>query len=214
MFRQIRKETTMTVAVAVTQRPARPDEPEPAWDIARLFPAQGCWSEEDYLALDTNLRVEFADGTVEVQEMPTQRHQLIIAYLLRRLEDFVAAQNLGVVLFAGLRVRLWPGKFREPDVVFMARAHDERRGEQYWEGADLVMEVVSDDRELDLEKKRREYAQAGIPEYWLVDPRDRQIVVLRLDDGSYAVHGVFSAGEIATSVLLAGFAVDVAEVFG
>ena len=41
----------------------------------------------------------------------------------------------------------------------------------HWTGADLVIEVVSpDDPDLDLVVKRQEYAQAGIPEYWIVDP--------------------------------------------
>jgi len=202
----------MTTTAAPKHRDAWAGEPEPAWEIARLFPAQGCWSEEDYLGLDTNLRVEFSHGAVEVQEMPTQRHQLIIAYLFRRLDDFVTAHSLGTVLFAGLRVRLWPGKFREPDLVFMLRSHDARRGEQFWEGADLVMEVVSDDRDRDLVRKRREYARAGIAEYWIIDPRDRQIVVLRNDAGDYEVQGIFGDGDAATSALLPGFTVAVADV--
>ena len=190
------------------------DEPEPAWDIARLFPAQGHWTEEDYLALDTNLRVEFSHGIVEVQEMPTEAHQLIVAHLFRRLDDFNMARGLGIALFAGIRVRLWPGKFREPDIVFMHHRHDARRGEQYWQGADLVMEVVSEDRDRDLVTKRHEYALAGIAEYWIVDRRDRQIVVLRLEDQSYAVHGVFGEADVASSSHLPGFEVAVADVFG
>ena len=40
------------------------DHPEPAWEIAYLFPAQGAWSEDDYLSLTegTNHLVEFSDG--------------------------------------------------------------------------------------------------------------------------------------------------------
>ena len=55
----------------------------------------------------------------------------------------MTAGNLGEVLFAGVRVRLWPGKFREPDVLFMRAEHAGRITDEYWEGADLVMEVVS-----------------------------------------------------------------------
>ena len=203
------------MAIHTTSRPqtAWVDEPEPAWDIARLFPAQGHWTEADYLVLDTNLRVEFSHGSVEVQDMPTQRHQLLVAYLFRHLADFAAAHGLGVVLFAGIRVRLWPGKFREPDVAFMLAGHDGRRGEQYWEGADLVMEVVSDDRDRDFLTKRREYARAGIPEYWIVDPHEAQVIVLRLADGAYVVHGDFGPGESAGSALLPEFAVAVSDLF-
>ena len=77
------------------------------------------------------------------------------------------------------------------------------------------MEVVSDDdRRRDLEIKRREYATAGISEYWIVDPKLRSITVLVLDGKQYVEHGVFALGERATSRLLSGFAADVTATFG
>jgi Uma2 family endonuclease len=185
---------------------------EPTWEIARLFPDQGTWSEEEYLALGGNRLVEFSHGIVEVLTMPTMAHQLIVLFLSDTLRAFVAAHGLGTVLIAPFRVRLWPGKFREPDVFFMRFEHEARMGNEFWDGADLVMEVVSDDdRRRDLEIKRREYAKAGIPEYWIVDPLLGRIIVLRLDGASYAVHGEFARGERATSSVLPGFAVDVTE---
>lgn len=185
---------------------------EPVWDIAWLFPNQGCWSVEEYLDLDTNHLVEFSHGYVEVLPMPTQSHQLIVAFLYNALLTFARARNLGRVLFAPLRVRLWEGKFQEPDVVFMLAEHADRCSDEYWEGADLVMEVVSEDgRYRDTVTKRREYARAGIPEYWIVDPQEERITVLTLAGDSYTVHGEFKRGTEATSVLLEGFAVSVDE---
>jgi Uma2 family endonuclease len=192
------------------------DEPEPTWEIARLFPAQGTWSEWEYLDLDSNHLVEFSNGCLEFPPMPTTTHQLIVAYLYRLLLAFATAHDLGTVLFAALPVRLWRRKFREPDVVFMRKEHANRIREQYWNGADLVMEVVSGkgkDRRRDLVDKRREYARAGIPEYWIVDPRDERITVLRLARKRYIVHGEFDKGTTATSHLLPGFTVDVSEAF-
>lgn len=178
-----------------------------------LFPPQGQWSEEEYLALNTHRRVEYSDGCIEVLEMPTQSHQLIIGAVYRLLFEFVAALRSGVVLPAGIRVRLWPGKFREPDIVLMRAEHAQRRREEYWDGADLVMEVVSSDRERDLITKRREYARAGIPEYWIVDPLLSMITVLVLDGDTYRQHGAFKAGQVATSVALPGFQAAVDHVF-
>ncbi|MFO0956477.1 MAG: Uma2 family endonuclease [Isosphaeraceae bacterium] len=67
-------------------------------------------------------------------------------------------------------VRLGPDKIREPDIVFLLAEHADRIGKQVLEGADLVMEVVSEDRRRDLVEKRADYAEAGIPEYWIIDP--------------------------------------------
>ena len=195
-----------------TTKPA--DAPELTWEIARLFPAQGHWSEEEYLALDTNHLIELSHGQLEVLPMPTQSHQLLVIALFELLRNFVRKEELGTVLLAPMRVQLWPGKFREPDILFMTTQNDARRSDRFWEGADLVMEVVSpDDPERDKVTKRREYAQAGIPEYWIVDPTDASITVLTLQGKEYALHGEFVSGETATSVLLDRFAVEVAAVY-
>jgi Uma2 family endonuclease len=193
-----------------------PEGLEPAWDIARLFPPQGSWSEEEYLCLPGNHLTEFDHGRVEVLEMPSELHQLLVAWLYRTLLTFVEAADLGTVLFAPFPVRLWEGKLREPDVLFMRREHAHRRHQRYWQGADLVMEVMSpDDPKRDREIKRREYALAGIPEYWLIDPRDETVTVLTLpeDSDAYAVHGVFPRGTQAGSPALPGFVVEVEQLF-
>ena len=189
---------------------------EPVWEIATLFPDQGQWSEEEYLGLETNRLVEFSDGHLAVLPMPTQTHQALVFLLSRLLYTFAAQKVIGYVLPAALRVRLWQGKYREPDVVFMLSQHAQRRHESYWEGADLVMEVVSnspEDRRRDLVTKRREYAQAGISEYWIIDPQNQTIAVLWLDDKEYIQRGRYGRGEMAESVLLPEFAVALDEVF-
>jgi Uma2 family endonuclease len=187
---------------------------EPTWEIAQLFPAQGHWSEEEYLALDTNHLIEYSHGQIEVLPMPTQSHQLLVIALFKLLDNFIRTRQLGTVLLAPMRVQLWQGKFREPDILFMRTEHEDRRSDQFWQGADLVMEVVSpDDPRRDRVTKRREYAQTGIPEYWIVDPAQRSITVLTFDGQTYALHGEFEEGADATSVLLDGFNVSVRAVF-
>jgi Uma2 family endonuclease len=191
-----------------------PWEPEPTWEIARLFPPQGQWSEEEYLALDTNQLVEFSDGFLEFLPMPTIFHQLILQYLYRELESFVAARKLGTVVTAGYKVRLRSGRFREPDVLFIKAAHQSWIKKQYCEKVDLVIEVVSEkNRPHDIEKKRVEYATAGIPEYWIVDPEEETITVLVLKSRQkmYTEFGILRKGMKAASKLLPGFAVDVTE---
>lgn len=198
------------------QRP-RSGPGDPAWEIAMLFPSQGAWHEDDYLALQarTNLLVELSDGCIEVLPMPNPLHQRIVKYLFRMLEAFVLALGAGEVLFAPLPVRLWSGKYRDPDIVYLrpGRITDPRRQPH---GADLAIEVVSEDepdRQRDLVTKREEYARAGIAEYWIVDRQEHMITVLTLDGQTYRVHGEFGRGSVAASVLLPGFRVQVDEVF-
>ena len=183
--------------------------------VLQLLPRQGAWSEAQYLWLTdhTNRLVEFTDGYIEVLPMPTQKHQAISQVLLLALHAYV--QRIGGRVFYGpLRLRVREDKYREPDLLLLLDADDPRGQDRYWLGADLVVEIVSPDNpDRDLVEKRRDYAEANIPEYWIVDPRSETIVVLRLQDGAYVEHGVFGRGARATSALLEGFAVDVAAVF-
>jgi Uma2 family endonuclease len=152
----------MVAKGAIEMHAASPSTPisvagEPTWEIARLFPNQGTWSEQEYLDLKGNWLVEFTDGKVAVLPMPTTTHQLIVAFLYGELLRFITPAKLGMTLFAPLRVRILPRTYREPDIVFMLAANASRILEEFWEGADLVMEVVSDDgRQRDLESKRED----------------------------------------------------------
>ena len=181
--------------------------------IAELLPPNGMWSAEDYLWLSarTNRLVEFAEGSIEVLPRPTDKHQAIVEFLFLLLYDY-ASRTDGKARFAPLRLRVAEGRYREPDILYLRAADDVWRGERFWTGADLVMEVVSpDDPERDHATKRKEYAEAGIAEYWIVDPQDEAIVVLRLAGQAYVEHGRFVRGQMANSALLAGLSADVSS---
>ena len=95
----------------------------------------------------------------------------------------------------------------------VTRVNDERRSNRYWTGADLVVEVVSpDDPDRDYITKRADYAEAAIPEYWIVDPQQSRITVLTLTGDTYTTHGEFHPGDTATSPLLPSFTADVTHV--
>ena len=88
----------MSTIPAKLEPPAGLTYGEPVWDIARLYPAQGCWTEREYLELNTNQLVEFSHGYVEFLPMPTTSHQRILLFLLRLLDGFATTGKLGEVL--------------------------------------------------------------------------------------------------------------------
>lgn len=201
-----------------TRKRVHPRHPggEPVWELAYLYPPQGQWSEQAYFALPGDILVEFDHGTVELLPMPTLAHQFIVLYLYRLLHEFVQTHQLGWVLAAPLPVRLRPRVYREPDVIFLSADRPERQADSYPDGADLVMEVVSggrEDRRRDLVVKPTEYAAAGIAEYWIVDPDEQAILVLRLAGDEYVEHGRFTGGTDAISALLPGFVVSLPDVW-
>lgn len=147
--------------------------------------------------------------------MPTWLHARLGFVLAMLLDDFARPTRLGLAAPAPLYVRLWEGEIRQPDVVFCftENIHDRRKIQN---GADLAIEVVSEgkeNRDRDLPKKRQLYAQAGIREYWIVDPQERTISVLALEGDSYRTVGEYKEADQATSLLLPGFSVGVREVF-
>ena len=179
--------------------------------VLDLRPIQGLWTEEQYLTMTDHSRrlLEFDDGYIEVLPMPTDKHQAISQFVFLALLAFIQRIG-GKVLYAPLRLQIRAGKHREPDILLVRDAHDPRRQNRYWLGADLVVEIVSpDDPDRDTVVKRADYAEAGIPEYWIIDPEHQSITVLQLAGDVYLEHGVFHRNEVATSALLTGFAVSV-----
>ncbi len=192
----------------MSSMPATPShEPEYAWEIATLYPAQGEWSEEEYLELTdhANRRIEYTEGRLEFLPMPTDIHETLVRFLFRALDRYVDQRKLGEVFSNGIRLRVAAQKYRLPDVIFLHRDHFYARHNRAWEGADLVMEVVSDspaDRQRDYEQKLIDYAAAQVAEYWIVDRERKVVIVHGLVGGAYSVLGEYIRGQIAASRLL------------
>ncbi len=182
----------------------------------QTFPKFGEWTEADYYPLsDRGRLVELSDGEIEVIELPTDFHQLILLRLSMALHAFVSAAKLGHVRFAPLPVRLWPGKVREPDLVYMSAQHADRIG-TYWGVPDLAVEILSPGTaQKDRETKRLEYAAAGVAEYWILDPESKTAELLRLEQSIalYREVETLSAEDRLTSALFPGFSLDLAALF-
>ena len=171
-------------------------------------------SYDDFLAFaDEDIHGEWVDGEVTVFMPASGIHQDLIGFLYILLSWFTRHGDLGRVRLAPFAMRVEDlGWSREPDLLFIARHHLHRLTETRLIGpADLVVEVVSDDSERrDYDAKRQAYQAAGIPEYWLLDPRSghRQAQFLRLDaNGVYYPAALDDRGRFHSAVL-PGFWLD------
>lgn len=125
------------------------------------------WSDEDSHA-------EWVDGAVIVHMPPRNEHQELVGFLFALVREFVNLFDVGRVQIAPFEVKLWPGgPSREPDIFFLKQENLHRLGSKRLEGPpDLIIEVVSPDSvHRDRDEKYHEYAQAGVPEYWIIDSR-------------------------------------------
>ena len=193
----------------------------PTYEVTACFPKQGRWSERKYLDLcerSPETRLELVDGQVVLLPLPTRTHQILQGWLASRLTARCGFAN---VLTNGYKLRLPPRPrpdgepdYRLPDVL--ASVDGVGFGEAHATAATLVVEIVSDapsDRERDLVEKRRDYAEAGVPEYWVVDPRGQTVLQLVLDGDAYREAGTFGAGQTFVSAAVEGVTVPVDELF-
>jgi Uma2 family endonuclease len=151
-------------------------------------------SYEEFLGLpEDEGRVEFVDGIRLVSPGATGPHAVAVARLNRRLAQSLPAGY--EVLSAPLDWVLSrePLLVRQPDIVVVTL--EQARLPRLSEPPLLAVEVLSPGSvEQDLVHKRREYADAGLPWYWLVSLAPAQVVVLRNAGDSFAAHAS-AAGE-------------------
>ncbi|MEZ4835244.1 MAG: Uma2 family endonuclease [Caldilineaceae bacterium] len=178
------------------------------------YPPQGQWTYEDYACLpDDGWKYEVMKGRLYITPAPAPQHQRVILRLSQQLTTYVDKRKLGEIFIAPVDVILPNalGAPVQPD-IFLVNAEDaEIVGEKYVEGVPaLVVDVLSPSNWLDDRRTKLEiYAEAGVSEYWIVDPRARTVEVFTLADQGYELLGRYAVGEVASSRLLDGFAVAV-----
>lgn len=181
------------------------------------LPARGVWTYEDYALLpDDGKRYEVIRGELYMSAAPRPLHQRVIFRLSYFLESFLEVHKVGTAFGAPIDVLL-PEKLGDPvqpDILFVREDRLGIVGETYIEGApDLAIEVLSPSNPAhDRSLKYLLYEEAGVPEYWIIDPLDRTVEVYVLKEGTYEQLGKWSEGETAHSTVLEGFSVPVDEI--
>ena len=175
-------------------------------------------SLEEFLALgETDERVELIDGALYIMSTPTKDHQFLLARLIVYFELYLDAftpapaevyQDITTILSPELQ------RVVEPDLVVILGGRNDIGGLIYVEGVpDIVVEILSSDRSHDLVRKRQIYAEAGVREYWILDPRHDTVTLLELRGGVYVARATLAAGDTLTTPLLPGLAVPLADIF-
>jgi Uma2 family endonuclease len=203
---------------------------EPAYTLSLLeehdgqtWPAEGEWTYEDYLRIprrpDDGRRFEVIRGVLYVTATPTWPHQYAVSELSYLLQSFVRKRRLGVILASPFDIRL-PQRIAdpvEPDLIFFRKGNQPQGEDCYFEGVpDMVVEVLSPKtRRRDQTTKLDAYRDAGIPEYWVVDPKARTVVVYGLSEDRARYVELFrgGVGESVGSAVLPGLTVEVGELF-
>ena len=171
---------------------------------------------EDYRTAPPDKRYELLDGELLSTPAPNLRHQDIQARLGSRLSRFIEERALGKLFFAPCDVVLSDTDVVQPDLLFVSREREHllRNGDNVRGAPDLVVEILSPaTAERDRGHKRALYAKHGVKEYWLVDPAAETVSILRPSAGALVVTRTFGRNETLRSPLLAGFELDLDDVF-
>ena len=189
--------------------------------MATLKPRTGIQlSVEEFMELPDTFdkrKMELDEG--ELYIMPRRRtgHQFLQARMLLHTGDYLdefddpPAQVFHDVIVALL---LESRILYSPDLVVILRGGRATVTDRMVEGVpDIVLEILSSDRRRDLVRKRQVYAEAGVLEYWIFDPRADTATMLELRDGQYVERAVLTADDTLTTPLLPGLAIPLTDVF-
>jgi Uma2 family endonuclease len=160
---------------------------------------------------DDGKRHELIDGEHYVTPSPNTRHQQISADLLALIWTYLEAHSLGRIFHAPYDVVFSQFDVVEPDLLYVS---NERAATvvtpQHVRGVpDIVMEIASPGtRKRDETIKRRLYEQAGVSEYWIIDPETHVVrVYRRIGDGfDRPIELSREASDVLTTPLLPGLA--------
>ena len=162
-------------------------------------------------------KMELDDGALYIMPRPRIVHNFAqnefhLHFALYR--NRMAGPPIQVYTDVIVALSLESGRLYAPDVTVILPGNPCAVRDRMVEGApDIVIEVLSSDRNRDLVRKRQVYAEAGIPNYWICDLRRDTLALLELRDGVYAERATLNADDTLTAPLLPGFAIPLSDIF-
>ncbi|MCL2352336.1 MAG: Uma2 family endonuclease [Firmicutes bacterium] len=171
------------------------------------------YTYEDWLNFDDGVRAEIIDGRVVMMAEPSQRHEEISIELTRQFANFLLGKRCRVF---GSRFGVKLFKNRHTIVVpdLLVVCDRSKLNGKICDGApDLVVEILSPSSSgYDKVVKFNQYLQAGVREYWIVNPDDDTVTVYTLEDGKY-VAGMYTGDTAVQVSVLPGLEIDLKLLF-
>ena len=163
--------------------PCMVQEPGAAYAVqiitAQKYPRQGSYTVDDYLAFPDDQRIELIDGVVYDMSAPTTPHQLIGGEIYALLREFIAGKKGSFIPFISpVDVQLDKDNktMVQPDVCVVCDRSKINRV-RIFGAPDFVVEIFSPSTKMkDILIKMKKYQNAGVREYWMVDPDGETVI--------------------------------------
>lgn len=179
----------------------------------------GAWTYADYKdwALAPGERFEVIHGFAYAMSAPNERHQLVLGELCRQIANYLVGKNCKVFP-APYDVRLFykengsDDTVVQPDIAVLCG--NEKRGAEGCRGApDFIAEILSpSNTAIEMERKFSLYREAGVREYWVLDPENNILRTYQFKDGA-VLSGLYTARETAAPAIFDDLTVDLESVF-
>ena len=170
---------------------------------------------QDYLNTPDDERYELINGELIMAPGPNMRHQSNQSKLGSRMAMFVEDANLGEVFFSDTDVVLSDTNVVKPDLLFVSNEREHIITYANIQGApDLVVEILSPSTSRrDWNEKRELYARHGVKEYIVMDPEEKIVWRLTLQDGALEIEQTYRQGDTIAFSTIEGFTVAVNDIF-
>lgn len=211
---KVQKQTTFSYADLPKQGPEGAREASPAYAATPTPKKQGEYTLDDYLALPDDVRAELIDGEIFLMSSPGTVHQAISGKLLHELVSYIDIHGGSCIPFSAptdVQLDCDDKTIVQPD-VFIVCDRSKITPQRIFGAPDFIIEILSPSTwEKDMFIKGRKYKNAGVREYWLIDPKRKVVLVYRFErDDAIEIHtfdekvevGIFQAEDPADRLFI------------
>lgn len=186
-------------------------EPQTAYQVKK----QGEYTLEDYYKIPDERRVELIDGIIYDMSSPTSPHQLIAGLIYSKLLSHVLDKNgkcLPMISPIDVQLDCDDRTMVQPDVVIVCD-RDKIINRCIYGAPDFIIEVLSkSSTKRDSVIKLNKYMNAGVREYWIIDPVRQKVIVYDFEQEHFPIIYGFDA-KIPVGIWNDGFEIDFQEVY-
>jgi len=187
-------------------------------NINQLDPINGLYTYAEYLLWKFEERVELLKGKLFKMSVPSIDHQRVSRKLSTKIDNYLEGKRCEVFSAPFDVVLKNPNgednTVLQPDLCVVCDPEKLADGKRCYGAPDWVLEIVSPSNvEKELSKKMHIYEEAGVAEYWVLRPEEKELDIFVLQDNGYIGLKPRFAGEVVSPQKFPDLQINLSEIF-
>jgi len=187
-------------------------------NINQLDPINGLYTYAEYLLWKFEERVELLKGKLFKMSAPSINHQRVSRKLSTKIDNYLEGKRCEVFSAPFDVVLKNPNgednTVLQPDLCVVCDPEKLADGKRCYGAPDWVLEIVSPSNvEKELSKKMHIYEEAGVVEYWVLRPEEKELDIFVLQDNGYIGLKPRFAGEVVSPQKFPDLQINLSEIF-